>query len=208
MRTKLRVERTSRRTAVSLIETIVVIAIIAVLLGLLLPAVQASRRRALEAECKNNLHQINLAIANFSEAHKRLPGPGSNGQVGGWTVDILPFLEQQNLWDRLTPGTSIQTSPDFLLRQPRILRCPIRAAADVPATSAMEPSSYMFVPHDRRETFDLFDAPLDVQIPWASGPEMKYADIIRQVGPHHRGFFYARGFQQGVGFMLNGEDVR
>jgi prepilin-type N-terminal cleavage/methylation domain-containing protein len=177
------------RKGVSIIETLVVIAIVGILLALLLPAVQSARTRSLELECKNNLHQLNLAIADFSEAHKRLPGLGSNGLVGGWTIDVLPFLDQKNLQDRMTPGNTIQTVPDYLLRQPRIFRCPIRSAADEPIAGVMEPSSYLFVPYDRRKTFHVFDAPIDVRMPWASGPEMRNDDLVRETGPHHRGFF-------------------
>jgi type II secretory pathway pseudopilin PulG len=195
----------SVRRATSIVETLVVIAIIGVLVSMLLPAVQSARRRALEVECKNNLRQINIAIADYSEAHNRLPGPGANGVVGGWTIDVLPFLDQRTLQDRSVPGTPISTPPDFLLRQPRILCCPSRRPGDVPTASAMEPSSYIFVPDDRRKKlFRVIDAPLEVSVPWASGPEMTYGDVVRQTGPHLRGFFYASGFQNGVGFIVNG----
>jgi type II secretory pathway pseudopilin PulG len=198
----------SRRTGTSLIETLVVIAIIGVALSLLLPAVQSARRRAMELECKNNLHQINIAIADFSETHKRLPGPGSDGLMGGWTIDVLPFVDQKNLRDRITLGNPISAAPGFLLRQPRIFRCPIRSAGDEPKSSMMDPSSYVLVPHGRRKTYQVFDAPIEVKIPWASGPEMTHGDVVRQTGPHQRGFFYASGFQNGVGFVANGQDVR
>jgi type II secretory pathway pseudopilin PulG len=195
----------STRRAASLIETLVAIAIVGILLTLLLPAVITARRRALEVGCKNNLHQINLAIADFAETYRRLPGPGSNGQVGGWTIDVLPFLDQKNLWDRITPGKPILTAPDFLLRRPRILSCPLRNASNDPTSSMMDDSDYVFVPSDRRQSFLVFDAPLEVKIPWASGLEMNFNDVIRQTGPHNRGFFYVPGFQNGVRFMLDGQ---
>ena len=43
-------------------------------------------------------------------------------------------------------------------------------------------------------------SPLDVKVPWASGPQMAFTEVVRQTGPHNRGFFYARGFQDGVDF--------
>src|SRR5438874_4232016 len=113
----------SSRTGTSIVETLVVIAIVGTLLALFFPAVQSARTRALEVGCKNNLRQINLAIAGFVESNKRIPGPGSAGRVGGWTIDVLPFLEQKNLQDRITPGSPIRTAPAFLLRQPTIFRC-------------------------------------------------------------------------------------
>jgi type II secretory pathway pseudopilin PulG len=193
----------SKRTGASLLETLVVLAIMGLLLGLLLPAVQAARRKALETVCKNNLHQINLAIAQYAEANKRLPGPGSNGLIGGWTIDVLPYLDQKNLWDRTTPGNPIVTAPDYLLKEPRILCCPIRSASAAPTASGMDQSDYVFTPNDRRNSYGVFDAPLEVKIPWASGPELTSADVIRQTGPHNRGFFCARGFQNGVQFILD-----
>jgi hypothetical protein len=64
--------------------------------------------------------------------------PGNSGVVGGWTIEVLPFLDQKNLRDRITPGVPIAAAPDFLLGQPRIFRCPIRAPADAPDATAMD----------------------------------------------------------------------
>ena len=196
----------SNRQGASLIETLLVIGIIAVLLGLLLPAFSAARQRAIEMVCKNNLKQINLAVAQLVETQKRLPAPGSSGVVGGWTIDVLPYLDQKNLWDRITPGRPISAAPDFLLRQPRILTCPVRAAADPPGAAAMDHAHYVLVPVAGRRSYNVFDAPLDVNVPWASGPEMAYAEVVRQIGPHNRGFFFASGFQDGVNFMPNRQE--
>lgn len=186
---------------------LVVIALIAILAGLLMPVVQSARRRALEAECKNNLHQINLAVVSFQQTMKRLTGPGTPGLVGGWTIDVLPFIEQQNLADQITTGTSIAAAPGFLLGQPTVYHCPIRRIMDEPSAGVMENAHYVFVPLGKRKGFRIFDAPVAFKSPWASGPEMANDVIITQTGPHQGGFYYARGFQQGIAFMLNGQDV-
>lgn len=196
----------SRRTGTSIIETLVVIAILGALLGLFFPAVQRARRRALEVECMNNLRQLDIAIADYSESNKRLPPPGANGVVGGWTIEVLPFLEQKNMSDRIRAGGPIAAAPDFLLRQPRIFRCPSRSTGTEPAAGTMESSSYVLVPGNGRKTFSIFDAPLDISIPWACGPEMKVDDVVRRIGPHNRCFFCASGFQEGVRFVANRQD--
>ena len=117
------------RNGVSLIETLVVIAIIGLMLGFLLPAIQTTRMRALEVVCRNNVKQINLAMAQLVQDQKKLPAPATPGFVGGWTIEVLPYLEQQNLRDRILPGTPIAAAPDFLSRRPTIMTCPVSAAS-------------------------------------------------------------------------------
>ena len=106
----------SGRSGFTLIELLVVIAIIAVLVGLLLPAVQQAREAARRSQCTNNFKQIGLAFQNHEEIHKVLPSGGhawsddrnfnaNNGnpegpklQNWGWCYQLLPFLEKKALW--------------------------------------------------------------------------------------------------------------
>ncbi|MCR9199877.1 MAG: DUF1559 domain-containing protein [Planctomycetaceae bacterium] len=80
----------------TLIELLVVIAIIAVLVSLLLPAVQQAREAARRTQCKNNLKQIGLAMHNYHDVYQCFP-MGANSRIYGPLVAILPYLDQANL---------------------------------------------------------------------------------------------------------------
>jgi prepilin-type N-terminal cleavage/methylation domain-containing protein len=129
----------SGRDAFTLIELLVVIAIIAVLIGLLVPAVQKVREAGNRMACSNNLKQIGLGLHNFHDVHCRFP-PGSvvnqalsqagftiPGNVShGWTLFLLPYIGEQALaagyrWD---VSFNDPANQGVVPTQLKILQCP------------------------------------------------------------------------------------
>ncbi len=126
--------RRASRAAVTLIELMVVLAIIGTLVSILIPAVQQAREAARQSHCLNNLHNLAVAAMNLEAAERHLPGPRMNALPTsanyksdvGLFVTLLPFLEQSALFNRFDFSVPTNSLPnrELILNAPSFLKCP------------------------------------------------------------------------------------
>ena len=114
---------TQRHRGFTLVELLVVIAIIGILIALLLPALQVAREAARKVSCRNNLHQIGIAIQVYENLLGTLPASGfvdrpetksswvdfepRSGNMFSWVVQLLPYIEQQAVYDQFDFSRSV-----------------------------------------------------------------------------------------------------
>ena len=138
--------RRVERTAFTLVELLVVIAIIAVLISLLLPAVQQAREAARRIMCSNQARQVALALINYETANNEMPPPGhaginpeptlrfgdfvpNYGKQISWVVLVLPFMEEQALFDQFDLEKPVfEQIGNPAGNQPPVLLCPSDSA--------------------------------------------------------------------------------
>jgi prepilin-type N-terminal cleavage/methylation domain-containing protein/prepilin-type processing-associated H-X9-DG protein len=170
------------RPGFTLIELLVVIAIIAILIGLLLPAVQKVREAASRMKCQNNLKQLGLALHAYHDANQQFPSGGEKkgGYLIGWTARVFPYIEQDN---RLKAIEAL--GPDFLnTREPwRMKVAPDYGASDLFIT----PISVFVCPSSE----------LGTQSPDAGYPDNAEVNANNQAALHYR----ANGGSPNVGFV-------
>jgi prepilin-type N-terminal cleavage/methylation domain-containing protein len=187
----------SSRSAVTLVELLVVIAIIALLVGLLIPAVHASREAARRTTCASNLHQLDVAMTYFVDARRSFPEVCPPNAVGGWAIEILPFIEESVLADGLSghPSLSPLAKIELARQRPHIMRCPSAYEGD--STIATVPASHYTAVFDRKKNvrkarWEFGELTIDARMPWMTSPELSpggAADLC----PHNGQFQYVYG---------------
>jgi prepilin-type N-terminal cleavage/methylation domain-containing protein len=159
---------TKKRSGFTLVELLVVIAIIAILVSLLLPAVNAAREAARRTTCTNHLRQIGLAIHNYESAQRHLPPPKSGTQFedhGSTLVLLLPYLEEQALFDRYDLNKSVEEPANRILTsQPlEVYLCPSmnlpRAVPNPECNEFLGPGSYVIASRTRYSNHNRLDGP-------------------------------------------------
>ncbi|MCX7664280.1 MAG: DUF1559 domain-containing protein [Gemmataceae bacterium] len=141
------------RKGFTLIELLVVIAIIAILIGLLLPAVQKVREAANRARCLNNLKQMGLAVHNHHDAIGTFPSGGTTPWANnGWPIQLLPYIEQDNIF------TLYQTNPGAAFNNNiPLFFCPSRRTNQTPRPYGRGLMDYASAtPADAPNTWDQF----------------------------------------------------
>lgn len=179
-----------RRSGVSLVELLVVFAIMGIMMSMLLPALHSARESANETHCKNNLHQLSIAMYNFHDAHKRWPA------ADYWTVELLPFLEEKPLADALR-GVDPTTVPAGKVRPP-VFACMSQPEVESFVRETLI-CDYMLVIGGSERGWKITDRPEDLTAgelpPWYVGPVMPDMEFQRLVkggkGPHRGGVFFS-----------------
>jgi type II secretory pathway pseudopilin PulG len=188
------------RPGATLIELLVVIFIIAILMGLLLPALQSARAKATTVQCQNNVRQVGYAVLRYIDSWKKFPQPSR------WTINALKYMEESDLADQL-PAVIPKNA---VFARPRLFYCPAQSEPDS-GVEGVRVCHYVLtvdrplrgkadkVAWDLHDREDLSTADANTLQPWYFGPEISFAQQRKMFdsksGPHPSGVFYTWGGQ-------------
>lgn len=184
------------RAGVSLIELLIVMAIIGIMVSLLFPAIHMVMQESRKTACDNNIHQLSIAMEQYIDVTRGYPpSPPVENRPSGWVMALLPFLEEAVLAKDLNPN-QILTSQQNLkaaFYRPHVFVCPV--TPDVLSTvEGIEVTNYvLFVDKKYRERqlknryWNFRDGPAGSRFPWCSSPEFKWPDEAYPA-PHSSAF--------------------
>ena len=129
----------NRNRGFTLVELLVVVAIIGILVGMTLPAVQMVRESARRVECLNNLKQVGLAVHSYESARQLYPPSRAADQFLTWPVYLMPFLELQNVYDGMKLRERyLEQDPEIVNKVMPMMLCPSRPRFDMKMVSINE----------------------------------------------------------------------
>lgn len=193
----------------TLVEVLVVIAIVGILAALLIPAVQRSREAALRTMCANNYKQVGIALIRFHDTNgglppASLPTPGASGV--SWRVAILPYLEQNNLYEQFAINEPWNSATNLKAASiiPKVYECPSGSLASPGTTyhqalvgknsAFSESRGTRFSAFLKGVSGTIFTAESKTSVAWASSSDLSFgldaASLLPKVGgyPHAYGF--------------------
>ena len=189
-----------RRRAKTLLELIIVLAIMGTLFGLLLPVLLRVESRARDTQCCNNMRQMDMAVRNVLSHQRKLPDPAPPLRAAGWAIEILPYLEEIALWQQLKDSPRMDAVAGMAQWRPKIMTCPNAWDGSVSVSSAATsnygvPTSHysmrVIVTRTSRDYNGFTDVALASRIPWIQSPENSGTPLGG--GPHEGGYFDERG---------------
>jgi prepilin-type N-terminal cleavage/methylation domain-containing protein len=187
----------AHRRGLTLIEFLVVIAVIAILAALVLYAANGARESAREVQCKSNIYQLMIAAEQFTNTNKRFPG-----EQDSWTIDLLPYMGDAVLQRKFKTRAANPETVDLFRESPHYLRCPTRTGIDGGIKKTTWPNHYVFIrdPNRDRDNFSIGDAPLGLHSVWSACGYTNRQQLVNVKGPHSEGYFIQSRLSQGVHF--------